>query len=80
MADAIRGWYNEVKGGQLRFAGHYTQLAWANTEELGCGIVVYKVGLSCALEIQYCIKINLFTGPQEYVHAKPGLQLCSSRK
>ena len=44
MADAIRGWYNEVKMGQLRFAGHYTQLAWANTEELGCGIVVYKVG------------------------------------
>ena len=44
MADGIRGWYNEVKMGQLRFAGHYTQLAWANTEELGCGIVVYKVG------------------------------------
>ena len=46
MADAVRDWYNEVKMGQLRFAGHYTQLAWANTEELGCGIVVYKVGLS----------------------------------
>ena len=23
-------------------AGHYTQVAWADTEELGCGMVYYK--------------------------------------
>ena len=23
--------------------GHYTQMVWANTEELGCGMVYYKV-------------------------------------
>ena len=76
MADAVRGWYNEVKMGQLRFARHYTQLAWADTEELGCGIVVYKVGLSSVLEKPYCMKINLLTGPQKYVHTNPCLQLC----
>ena len=24
-------------------AGHYTQVVWADTEELGCGMVHYKV-------------------------------------
>ena len=26
-------------------AGHYTQVVWADTEELGCGMVHYKVSL-----------------------------------
>ena len=25
-------------------AGHYTQMAWADTDELGCGMVHYKGG------------------------------------
>ena len=34
-------------------AGHYTQVVWAETEEIGCGFTYYNVGLtfSCVTTI-----------------------------
>jgi len=49
------GWYDEVAepgfdGDRVdsfsfsRGTGHYTQVVWADTEEVGCGLVYYKTG------------------------------------
>ncbi|CAL4125241.1 unnamed protein product [Meganyctiphanes norvegica] len=50
----IHGWYNEVvntpisivesfdSGVTTKKIGHYTQLVWAETSEIGCGAVVYS--------------------------------------
>ncbi|XP_063875194.1 venom allergen 5-like [Scylla paramamosain] len=49
---AIKNWYNEVMDVDAKIAaafiphntkkiGHYTQLIWGNTKEIGCGIVYY---------------------------------------
>ena len=42
IAGATKSWYREVSqpGGKK---GNYTQLVWANSEELGCGLVHYIV-------------------------------------
>ena len=42
VVEAGKVWYNEVSnpGG---IQGHYTQLVWADTEELGCGLTHFKV-------------------------------------
>ena len=42
VVEAGKFWYNEVSnpGGEQ---GHYTQLVWADTEELGCGLTHFKV-------------------------------------
>ena len=37
--------------------GHYTQVVWANTEELGCGMVYYKVTLSTMRKAFYLLFI-----------------------
>ena len=40
-------------------AGHYTQVVWADTEELGCGMVYYNVRdmkLKINAHQQSCIK------------------------
>ena len=37
--------FNQVSFPLSRFSsgtGHYTQVVWADTEELGCGMVYYK--------------------------------------
>ena len=54
IASAAQNWYDEVT--QPGFdtenispftfdygTGHYSQVVWANTEELGCGMVHYQV-------------------------------------
>ena len=62
VTDGVMEWYMEVEdpgynsndinpfqspGG----AGHYTQVVWAESEEIGCGFTYYKVRthLSCML-------------------------------
>ena len=35
----LRGHIDRFNSG----TGHYTQVVWADTEELGCGLVYYKV-------------------------------------
>jgi len=53
MTDAAQAWYDEVSdpgfdSGSISpyvfssGTGHYTQVVWADTEELGCGMVYYK--------------------------------------
>jgi len=53
MTDAAQAWYDEVSdpgfdNGSISpyvfssGTGHYTQVVWADTEELGCGMVYYK--------------------------------------
>lgn len=53
MTKAAQSWYDEVSNPGFDSAsinpfvfsygaGHYTQVAWADTEELGCGMVYYK--------------------------------------
>ncbi|KAK0080209.1 hypothetical protein PV325_000293, partial [Microctonus aethiopoides] len=53
MTDSINSWYDEVKDFDNRFVskfefhhesvtGHYTQLVWADTTHVGCGMVQYK--------------------------------------
>ncbi|CAL4100711.1 unnamed protein product, partial [Meganyctiphanes norvegica] len=54
--NAITGWYDEVKdtpsrlarkyeiGVTLEMIGHYTQMLWADTYEIGCGAVTYLEG------------------------------------
>merc|ERR1719278_887887 len=50
---AVDSWYNEVESPGFSIndidpfvfsygAGHYTQVVWADTEELGCGMVYYE--------------------------------------
>jgi hypothetical protein len=46
----VEGWYGEVdsydfRGGRFSFeTGHFTQLVWASTTQLGCGRVECKGG------------------------------------
>lgn len=51
--ESINSWYSEVKDFDNRFVskfefyykpmtGHYTQLVWADTTHVGCGMVQYK--------------------------------------
>ncbi|CAL4062323.1 unnamed protein product [Meganyctiphanes norvegica] len=53
-ASAVNGWYNEVKDLPKEYVnsfqpvppsgakiGHYTQLAWAETNEVGCGAIIF---------------------------------------
>jgi len=53
MGSTVQAWYDEVKNpgfnpqGIRNFkvasgTGHYTQVVWAETEEVGCGMVEYK--------------------------------------
>merc|ERR1719283_190436 len=53
--DAVRSWYNEVKSPGFDSshvspfvwdygAGHYTQVVWAETDMVGCGLRYYKDG------------------------------------
>merc|ERR1712243_281332 len=53
--DAVRSWYSEVKNPGFDSshispfvwdygAGHYTQVVWADTEMVGCGLRYYKDG------------------------------------
>jgi len=53
MTKAAQAWYDEIKDPGFDSqsinpfvfsygAGHYTQVVWAETEELGCGMVYYK--------------------------------------
>jgi len=53
--DAVRSWYNEVKKPGFdsshvspfvwdKGAGHYTQVVWAETDMVGCGLRYYKDG------------------------------------
>jgi len=51
--NAIKEWYNEVsdvprstaKSYRFNFAtGHYTQIVWAKTSKVGCGVSMYKDG------------------------------------
>ena len=46
---AETSWYEEVSnpGG---IQGHYTQIVWADTGELGCGFTHYKVTLDLDME------------------------------
>ena len=34
-------------------AGHYTQVVWAETEEIGCGFTYYNVGITFSFMCQY---------------------------
>ena len=54
--DSSLGWYNEVVSPGFNpsnvnpfvfsyDAGHYTQVVWAETEEIGCGFSYYAVRL-----------------------------------
>ena len=56
IVGADKSWYGEVSnpGG---IQGHYTQLVWADTEELGCGLTHYKVNI--ALSLEYCLLIYI---------------------
>jgi len=50
IENAIEGWYNEVKdyNGPVdayvftHATGHFTQLVWAETSEVGCGYTIWK--------------------------------------
>jgi len=53
LGDAVQAWYDEVTNPGFSSAdinpynfgdgwGHYTQVAWADTAELGCGMVYYE--------------------------------------
>merc|ERR1711915_25568 len=51
--NGVQRWYNEVKSfppssiQPFRFvysAGHYSQVVWANSYQIGCGFVAYKAG------------------------------------
>lgn len=53
LIDAAQGWYDEVTDPGYSFSdpwqsnygtGHYTQLVWAESDELGCGMVYYEGG------------------------------------
>jgi len=55
LANAAQAWYDEVTDpgfdsngvGSYVFnsgTGHYTQVVWANTEKVGCGVTYYKDG------------------------------------
>ena len=74
VTDGVMEWYMEVEdpgynsndinpfqspGG----AGHYTQVVWAESEEIGCGFTYYKVRtlVSCSPMILRCF----FTGGTE---------------
>lgn len=52
FVEAINSWYSEKKDYNYnsnscnsgKVCGHYTQLVWKNSEEVGCGIAVYEKG------------------------------------
>ncbi|XP_056639135.1 venom allergen 5.02-like [Diorhabda sublineata] len=52
IAGMVKDWYDEVAyfnpAGVNYFApssaGHYTQMVWANTKEIGCGMTYYRKG------------------------------------
>jgi len=61
----VQSWYNEVKDwpasnigafssdGATGTIGHYTQVVWAETEFVGCGVIYYKDGSSSAANFPY---------------------------
>ena len=62
IAGADKSWYGEVSnpGG---IQGHYTQLVWADTEEMGCGLIHYKVK---QLRLHFIFMIDLLMFNQHH--------------
>ena len=65
VTNGVVSWYEEVEDPGYnsndidpfqdpRGAGHYTQVVWAESEEVGCGFTYYRVGthVSCSPIIQ----------------------------
>ena len=69
-------------------AGHYTQVVWAETEEIGCGFTYYSVRLShqydiaSGFEIHYWIilHIKIFKEPVGPFLAYKSLTICNYAK
>lgn len=63
--ERVDNWFNEVKkwnpdnisnyrsDGHGQKTGHYTQIVWANTKEIGCGSVYYKEGIFWKYNLVY---------------------------
>merc|ERR1712029_233648 len=67
---AVQGWYDEVSdfssSGIKKYkfnkgTGHYTQVVWAETKEVGCGYVSYA--LSQIIVCNYGIAGNMMNAP-----------------
>lgn len=74
LGPSVQAWFDEVdmyRGDPDSFSysggtGHYTQLVWAETEELGCGLVQYKgQGYETNIVCNYAIAGN-FRGRSMY--------------
>jgi len=88
MADAVNSWFDEVVEpgfnpkhiNPFKFdfgAGHYTQVVWADTSEVGCGFVQYQdpgsIWFSSMLVCNYATGGN-FKGAPMYRTGKAGSQ------
>lgn len=73
--DAINAWFGEVedydfatytcKAGKV--CGHYTQLIWKNTKQVGCGKALYKRGANIGATVIVC----QYNPPGNYRGQKP---------
>ena len=57
--------------------GHYTQVVWADTEELGCGMVYSKVGIFDVWDLVFNTLYNS-GGGQSVLHDFNRVQLRNS--
>ena len=73
--DAINAWYSEkpyynyannsCESGQM--CGHYTQIIWKDSTEVGCGMAQYQVGQYK----NYLVVVCRYNPPGNYVGEKP---------
>ena len=77
VQEAVRAWFSEVDDPGFRHnpgstfsalhvqgTGHYTQVVWADTEQVGCGKVVFRDGDWTKLHVMcnYAVAGNLIGG------------------
>ncbi|SHO80814.1 Pathogenesis-related protein 1C precursor [hydrothermal vent metagenome] len=71
--DAINSWYEEKSDYNYQdnscngVCGHYTQIVWKNTTEIGCGKAVYTTGNMRG----YTVIVCRYNPPGNYIGEKP---------